>query len=258
MKKESNTKIEVLLNGWKKARNVKLFILIGITFSIVPILLILGFDLAGAVNSSISLKSEVIFALLFGFIFLNEKRISKTQFVFCIILFLGLIIAITQGFSNLPEFNIGVLIILLAVILFTIMHTFTKSGFNRNEITPIQVVFIRNLLSGGILISIYFIFFQVETLITLLKYQYLIYPFLMGCDWGFSLFFWYLTLSYIDIGKAGVINSLTPIVTSFFSFLFLGETFTIYHLTGIIIVIVSIYMIVRRRKGTEDITNLVG
>ena len=70
----------------------------------------------------------------------------------------------------------------------------------------------------------------------------------MGCDWGFSLFFWYKTLSYIDIGKAGVINSLTPIITAFFSFLLLGELFTIFHLIGIVIVIISIYMIVREKK----------
>ena len=251
MKNESNVRTEALLTGWKKKRNVRLFIVIGIAFAIVPILLILGFDLAGPVNSAISLKSEVIFALLFGYIFLKEKRISKIQFVFCIILFLGLTIAITQGFSDLPEFNIGVFIILLAVILFTVMHTFTKAGFDRNEITPIQVVFIRNLLSGGILLSIYFIFFPLETLNTLLKPEYLIYPFVMGCDWGFSLFFWYKTLSYIDIGKAGVINSLTPITTAFFSFLLLGITFTLYHLIGIVIVIISIYMIVREKKESK-------
>ncbi len=253
MKKEVSNRAISIMNGWKKKRNVKLFILIGITFSIVPLLLIIGFDLAGAINSSIALKAEVLFALLFGYIFLKEKKISKIQFLFCITLFLGLLIAITQGFADLPEFNIGVFIILFTVVIFTLVHTFTKSGFDRNEITPIQVIFIRNLLSGGILLSIYFIFLPLEVLITLLNPEYLIYPLALGVDWGLSLFFWYKTLLYIEIGKAGVINSITPIITAFFSFILLGEIFTIAHLVGVMIVIISIYMIVREKKDKKEI-----
>jgi len=251
-KKESDDRINSLLSGWKLLRNIRLFFGIGIVFSIVPVLLIVGYDLAGAVNSSLALKSEVIFALLSGNIFLNEKRISKIQLLFCVILFLGLIIAITQGFFNILELNLGVLILLLAVIIFTITHTFTKSGFDRNEISPIQVVFIRNVLSGIILLSTYFIFFPLEGLITVFSPEYLIYPFIMGCDWGLSLWFWYRTLSYISIGKAGVIMSLTPITSAFFSWIILGDEITYFHLIGITIVIVSIYMIVRERKDKKE------
>ena len=251
-KKESSERINSLLSGWKQWRNIRLFLVIGIVFSIVTLLLIVGYDLAGAVNSSLALKSEVIFALLSGYIFLNEKRISKTQAFFCIILFFGLIIAITQGFAELFEFNLGVLIILLAVIIFTITHTFTKSGFDRNEISPIQVVFIRNVLCGIILLSIYFIFFPLEGLITVFEQNYLIYPFAMACDWGFSLLFWYRTLSYISIGKAGVIMSLTPIISAIFSWIILGDDITYFHLIGITIVILSIYMIVREKNDEKE------
>ncbi|NVM18938.1 MAG: DMT family transporter [Candidatus Lokiarchaeota archaeon] len=251
-KKEANIRFIILLNGWKKKRNIKLLIGIGIVFAIVPVLLIIGYDLAGAVNSSLALKSEVIFALLFGYMFLNEKQITKMQILFCIILFLGLLIAITQGFFNLLEFNLGVLIILLAVAIFTITHTFTKSGFDRNEISPIQVVFIRNVLSGILLMSTYLIFFPIEGLILVFSPQYLIFPFIMGVDWGFSLYFWYRTLSYIEIGKAGVIMSLTPITSTFFSWIILGDDITHFHLIGITIVIISIYMIVREHKGKNQ------
>jgi drug/metabolite transporter (DMT)-like permease len=233
-------------------RNIKLLIGIGIVFSIVPVLLIVGYDLAGAVNSSLALKSEVIIALLSGYFFLNEKRISKIQIFFCIILILGLFIAITQGFLELFEIDLGVLIIVLAVIIFTITHAFTKSGFDRNEISPIQVVFLRNLLSGTIMLLTYFIFFPLEGLITVFSSGYLIYPFLMALDWSFSLLFWYRTLSYIPIGKAGVIMSLTPITSAVFSWAILGEMITYYHLIGIVIVTVSIYMIVREKNGKKE------
>ena len=75
----------------------------------------------------------------------------------------------------------------------------------------------------------------------------------MACDWSVSLLFWYRTLSYIPIGKSGVIMSLTPISSAFFSWIILGEEITYFHLIGISIMIVSIYMIVREKKGAKEI-----
>jgi drug/metabolite transporter (DMT)-like permease len=249
----SNEKIYSLLNGWKKKTNLKFLAIIGITFSIVPVLLYVGFDLAGAINSSLTLKSEVFFALLFGYIFLKEKRISKVQLLFCATLFFGVFIAITQGSFNLLEFNVGVLILLIDVALFTLVHTFTKSRFDRNELSPIQVVFIRNLLSGIILFSTYFIFFPLDRINIVFNPDHFIYYILMGLDYSVSLFLWYKTLSYIQIGKAGVINSVTPIITALFAWIILGDIFTIFHLIGMVIIIISIYMIVRNPEEKKEI-----
>ena len=249
----SDEKIYSLLNGWKKKNNLKFLVIIGITFSIVPVLLFLSFDLAGAINSSLTLKSEVFFALLFGYIFLKEKRISKVQLLFCATLFFGVYIAITQGSFNLLEFNVGVLILLIDVALFTLVHTFTKSRFDRNELSPIQVVFIRNLLSGIILFSTYFIFFPLDRINIVFNPDYFIYYLLMGLDYSVSLFLWYKTLSYIQIGKAGVINSVTPIITALFAWIILGDVFTIFHLIGMVIIIISIYMIVREKKLKKNL-----
>jgi len=249
----SDEKLYSLLNGWKKKNNLKFLAIIGITFSIVPVLLFLSFDLAGAINSSLTLKSEVFFALLFGYIFLKEKRISKVQLLFCATLFFGVYIAITQGSFNLLEFNVGVLILLIDVALFTLVHTFTKSRFDRNELSPIQVVFIRNLLSGIILFSTYFIFFPLDRINIVFNPDYFIYYLLMGLDYSVSLYLWYKTLSYIQIGKAGVINSVTPIITALFAWIILGDVFTIFHLVGMIIIIISIYMIVREKKLKKNL-----
>jgi drug/metabolite transporter (DMT)-like permease len=240
--------ISSLLNGWKKRNNIKLLILIGLIFSIVPILLYIGFATAGAILSSLALKSEVIFALLFGSLILKEEKISKIQALFCILLFLGLIIAITQGSFNLLEFNVGVLILIISVALFTFVHALTKSAFDRNELFPTQVVFIRNLLSGVILLCSYILIFRVDHIVIFFKLENFVFFLLMGIDYGFSLFLWYKTLTYIEIGKAGIINSLTPIVSSFFAFLILGEKFTTFHLIGTVIVIFSIYMIMTKKK----------
>jgi len=236
-----------LLNGWKEVNNIKLLLLVGLTFSIVPILNYIGFKIAGAINSSLIFKSEIIFALIFGFLILKEK-ISLLQILFCFLLFFGVIISVTQASFNLLELNIGVIILLISVVIFTLVHTLTKSSFDRNELFPTQVVFIRNIFSGILLFSTYFLFFPLENILIIIDPQNFIYFLLMGVDYGVSLFLWYKSLTYLEIGKASIILSLTPIVSAFFSFIILGDKFTIFHLIGTFIIIFSITIIVRYKR----------
>jgi drug/metabolite transporter (DMT)-like permease len=245
IKKEE--KLISLLNGWKKKRNLFLLFVIGLVFSAIPIMLYVGFEITGAINSSLALKSEIVVALLFGYLLLNE-RISKIQIFFCFTLFLGLFLAITEGFKHVIGFDLGVFIILISVILFTFIHALTKISFDRDELFPSQVVFIRNLVSGILIIIIYIIIFPFENLNVIFYKNNFLFFLLMGVDYGFSLYVWYKALSYIEIGKATIIISFTPIVSSFFSYFLLGENFTIFHLIGTSIIIISIIMIVKMKK----------
>jgi membrane protease YdiL (CAAX protease family) len=58
---ESNLIVKSLLYGWRK--NIMILIFIGLIFSIVPLLLFIGFELAGAINGALASKSEIIFLL---------------------------------------------------------------------------------------------------------------------------------------------------------------------------------------------------
>ncbi|NVM36492.1 MAG: DMT family transporter [Candidatus Lokiarchaeota archaeon] len=244
---ELHEKYFSLLNGWKKKVNIKVLIIIGLSFSVVPILLYIGYELAGAIISSLTMKSEIIFALIFGFLLLKEK-ITKMQIVFCFLLFFGLIIAITGGSFNLLEFNLGVFILLLSVVLFTFVHALTKISFERNELFSSQVVFLRNFISGILLTITYFLIFPLENIFIVFNPNNLVFFLVMGLDYSISLFLWYKALTYIQIGKASIIISLTPVVSAFFSFLFLGEIFTISHLIGTIIIMLSIWMIMKEKN----------
>ncbi len=254
LKRESNLddakKNGNLLNGWKQKKNILIFILIGITFSIVPVMLFIGFQLTGAINSSLALKSEIVVALFFGFILLKEK-ISILQVLFCGLLFFGLFLGISEGFQHLVKFDSGVLIIISSVVLFTFVHTITKAGFDRGEMFPSQVVFIRNLLSSCILIIFYAIIFPIDNFLIVITDNNFYFFLIMGIDYGLALYAWYKTLTFIEIGKASIVISFTPIISSFFSFILLGETFTIFHLIGMVIVIFSIFMIVRKKKDID-------
>ncbi|MFW9987370.1 MAG: DMT family transporter [Candidatus Odinarchaeota archaeon] len=234
------------LRNWRK--NLSLLIFIGIVFSINQVFFFVGYDLAGAINGSLTQKTTVFFGIILGYLILKEK-ITKIQIIFSFILFFGLAISITQFFSLLEisvSILIGVGILLLIAFLYMIGHTLTKPLFTRNDATPIQMVFLRNFISGMILISTYLIFFTPDFKL-FIEPANLLFFFIMGAVYGSGLICWYLTLSYLDVSTATTILAPTPISSALFASILLGEIFSIAHLVGTIIIIVSIIIIVNQK-----------
>jgi len=235
------------LRNWKK--NLWLLIFIGLLFGLNQVLFFVGYDMAGAINGSLTQKTSVFFGIILGYLILKE-RITKIQIIFSCVLFFGLTISITQFFSLLDISSailIGVGILLFITFLWMIGHTLTKPMFTRNEATPIQMVFIRNFLSGMILISTYLIFFTPD-LNLFIEPANLLFFLTMGAVYGCGLVCWYLTLSYLEVSKATTIFALTPISSAIFATIILGENFTIFHLFGTILIMVSIIIIVNQKR----------
>jgi len=232
-------------------KNLWFFLIIGLIFGINQVLFFYSYQMAGAVNGSLTQKTTVFFGLLFGYLILKE-RVNIVQILFSIILFFGLMISITQGFTLVGEFDtialIGILIMLGISCLWMFGHSITRPLFIREEATPIQMVFIRNFLSGIIIFLFYIIFFPIGNFSQLLIPINLWFSFLMGLVYGAGLFCWYKTLSYLDVSKATILLSPTPIVTAVFAVFILGDVFTLYNLLGTIIVIVSIAFIMKYKK----------
>jgi len=240
--------LSTILNGWKN--NKILLIYIGINFGIAQVLFFLGYQLAGAINGSLAQKTVVIFGLLFGYL-INQEKVSYTQIIFSMVLFFGLILAVTAGKFNLLEFNIGVLLIIITAILWMLAHAFTKPVFDRNEATPTQMVFIRNLLSGLFLFTTYFLFFPIDNINLILNSINLFFIIAMGIAYGLGLFCWYKVLAYLGTSKGTAMTSGTPIVTIIFATIILNEIFTIFHIIGTLLVIFSVLMIVKPRKDED-------
>ncbi|MFW9865625.1 MAG: DMT family transporter [Candidatus Thorarchaeota archaeon] len=236
-----------ILKGWRN--NIWLLFFIGLIFGVNQIFFFVGYHMAGAINGSLTQKTTVFFSMFLGYIILKEK-ITKLQIIFSIVLFFGLAIGITQFFS-LIEISLTILIgvgILLAIsFLWMVGHTLTKPIFDRKEATPIQMVFLRNFLSGLFLILTYFIFFPINFGIWF-EPGNVIFFIAMGATYGAGLVCWYKTLSYLDISKATIMFAPTPITSAIFAAIILGEKFTVFNLLGIIFVVISIVVIVNQKK----------
>ncbi len=242
-KPNDSQNLQSLLNGWKKHKIFMIYL--GINFGIAQVLFFLAYQYAGAINGSIAQTTAIIFALLLGYLINNEK-ISKIQVIFSFLVFFGLFLAITQGSFNLLNLNVGVLLMLITVTLWMFAHSLTKPIFEKSEATPIEIGFIRNIISGFILFVSYFILFP-DNFYLLLKPINIFFFILMGLLYGFDILCWYKSISYIDVSKASTVVSPLPILTALFATLILGEIFTIYHLIGTIIIVFSIVIIVREK-----------
>ncbi len=240
--------LDSILYGYKK--NKLLLLYVGFTFGVGQILFFIGYRLSGAINGALAQKSTIFFSLMFGFLILHEK-ISFRQILFSILLFFGLILAVTEGSFNLLELNIGVLVLLILSSIWMLAHTMTKPIFTKNEAIPSQMVVIRNAIGAIIIFSVYFIFFPIDVIQMLSNPLYIFWGFAMGATYGTGLYFWYKCMQYIDINKASILVSPTPIATALYASLLLGEIFTIFHLIGTIIIIFSIIMIVKPTKNNK-------
>jgi drug/metabolite transporter (DMT)-like permease len=242
---EKIQELNSLLNGFKNHK--WLFVYLGINFACAYVLFFWGYELAGAINGSLAQKMDLIFALLFGFL-INKEKITKTQVIFSFVLFFGLTIAITQGSFNIIEFNLGVIILIITAILWMVAHAITRPILERKEISPFQLVFMRNLISGIILFVLYLAIFGNRVFILLLDPINLYNFILMGVIYGIDLCGYYLALSYIKVSKVSILMAPSLIITTFFATIFLSEVFTIYHFIGSVLVLTSIVIIIRLKE----------
>lgn len=246
----NTSSIKTQLRGWRDKKNILILFYIGISFAIAQIFFFLAYQIGGTINTALAQQTTIIFALLFGFL-INHEKIKVGQILFSFLLFLGLMMAITQGTFKILEINQGVFFILITTILWTSGHAITKPLLDKGLTTPIQLVFLRNIIGGLFLLLTYFIFFPLSNIFLIFKPINLFYSIVMGFLYGFDLLFWYLCLKNLPTSKASVIISPMPILTALLAMIFLGESFTIFHLFGALIIIFCIYMIVKQKKKKD-------
>ncbi|MFO8019808.1 MAG: DMT family transporter [Promethearchaeia archaeon] len=242
---------ERLLNGWKLKKNIVLVLYVGLTFAIAQILFFFGYKKAGAINGSLSQKTTVVFGLLFGFL-INKEDVNYVQVIFSFVLLFGLTIAITEGSLNLLDLNLGVLTLVFVAMMWMLAHSLTKPIFDNNEGTQTFVVASRSTVGAIFLLSTYFLFYPLENITLFFEPINISYFLLMGADYGFGLFCWYKVLAYLGTSKGSVMVSGTPLITSLFSSIFLGEQFTFFHLIGLLLVICSIIVIVMQEEKEKE------
>jgi drug/metabolite transporter (DMT)-like permease len=205
--------------------------------------LFVGLQLTSSNNAAIILRSELVFALLFGFVFLGET-ISPRQAAWMALMVAGVLLVLVTNQTFVV--GLGDLLILVTPAAWATGHTFAKPTLQR--VSPWLVTGLRNLIGGSLLLSAFALSFAVlGTSAVLISESYVIATVVVAevVVIVLSHGLWYESIRRINLGKATGLIAPAPLVTFAFSVVLFGVTPTWWQLIGALIVIVATVLLSR-------------
>jgi drug/metabolite transporter (DMT)-like permease len=205
--------------------------------------LFVGLQLTSSNNAAIILRSEVVFALLFGYVFLRET-ISPRQAVWMGLMVAGvlLVLATTQAFVV----GVGDLLILVTPAAWATGHTFAKPTLQR--VSPWLVVALRNLVGGSFLLLGFALGFVMFRTPPVLVPEMSVIVLVIAAEVAVILLshgLWYESIRRINLGKATGLIAPAPLVTFGFSVLLFSLTPTWWQFIGALLVIAATILLSR-------------
>ncbi|WP_175059749.1 DMT family transporter [Thermococcus sp. 2319x1] len=224
--------IVLLTSGWKEVKENPQYIprafLVGVFgTALAYIAYSYGARLSTAINASLITRAEVLFSFVLAYVFLREK-ITKHQVFWSFSILAGLFLVITQGKAIIPKK--GDLLLLLVPLFWQSGHVIAK----KLPYNPSLIAAFRNTF-GGILLFLL-------ALSSGLEFSRLAVA--EGIILSFGQVIWYLAIKRINLSKATAIITPAPAVAIGAAIL-LGEEFTVYHLTGFLLITAGTFMVSR-------------
>lgn len=214
------------------------------------IFIILGLRFTSAVESGIIMSTTPAILALFSYFFIKEKITLRT-IVGIGISVLGIILLCTNDIyisgSKLINMlgNMFVLIAVIGEVLFTIFRKLQSFDTKPLTTTAFVILFAFILfLPIGIYNSFYFNWHTIKlsNLISMFYYG------VICSAIGYS--FWFRGIAKVPVSSAAAFSGVMPISSVTLSTILLGESFTIQHLSGMVLVLIGIYTISRLPKLT--------
>ncbi len=204
--------------------------------------LFVGLQFTTSNNAAIILRSEVAFALLFGYFFLRET-ISLRQAVVILLTICGVLLVLVS--SQVIVLGLGDLLLLVTPAGWAAGHTFAKPTLAR--VSPWVVVAFRNLVGGGLLLLV--------TFLLVLPYSPLVLTSNLSSIIGILIIetvvislahnLWYLGIRRINLGKATTLIAPAPLVTFLLSIFVLQILPSLWQIAGAILVIFATLLLSR-------------
>ena len=204
--------------------------------------LFLGLQLTSSNNAGVILRSELAFALLFGYLFLNE-RISLRQTAWLSLMIIGVFFVVVT--TQLSALSGGDLLILVTPIAWASAHTLAKPVLQRVPVWT--VVAYRNLVGGALLallVSAFIgvgmpIYFFPNTLVVVVVIILEATVILLAHG------LWYAGIRRINLGKATALIAPAPLVTFFLSLAIFQSLPTFWQIIGALLVIIATILLSR-------------
>lgn len=244
----------------EKAQNLrknawKLFVTIGIFFSIATVFYTTGLSIAGSINGSIATKTAPIFALFIGALLLHEK-ITKKQLGLTLFMLFGLYYQSTKGTMLLEEMNIGFLMLCITTFLWNFSHALSKPFLQSRAISTIEIIFYRSLLVFISVLGYSIAQTGFDSVISVILNPYFIFfGFLMGGTYFLMHFCWYKSITTINLSLASALVIPSPVITTIVAIAMQQEILHGYQIIGMIIMVAGLYALLLEKMKVQPIEN---
>jgi len=200
-----------------------------------------GTRLTSGINSALLLQIEPIYSLLLGYFMLKEK-ISGRQITLTLVIIAGITLVIYNGTFVL---NRGDFLILATPLFWQLCHAFAKKALVRQSF---YVVAASRTLFGGFFLLVANILAGRNDLSILDLNLFLLILFQGVVVYAVGFLTWYSAIRWVNLSKGTTIAAPYPILSVIFAWLFLGEVPTMYHLTGLVLILSGALLLSRIRS----------
>ncbi|ASA77547.1 DMT family transporter [Thermococcus sp. 5-4] len=177
-----------------------------------------GARMSTAINAALITRSEVLFSFFLSWLFLGE-RITRRLVGYSTAILVGLIVVILQGRSM--ELHLGDFLLLLVPLFWQLGHVIAK----RLPYSPPTIAALRNTFGFLLLFPL--------AIATGLEFSRFVIA--EGLVIAVGQLVWYRSIKLINLSKATAIITPAPAVAIGLGIL-LGESFTIYHAVGFLLI----------------------
>jgi drug/metabolite transporter (DMT)-like permease len=217
------------------------------------VLFYIGLSMITGIQGSIIAGTTSFFQMVLAFFIFKEKLFSRRKIIGLSIGFLGVIFANLSKGAYVPNFGLGDVLLLSAMMCSAYGNILAKQGSNRMDVgylTTYQMIFgsIGLLFIGLIKAGVQSIHFDGLTFLVLLYLSFL-------SATGFLL--WNNVMKYNEVGKVSIFLFLVPVFGVFLSSIILNEKLQIFSFIGLGLVATGILLVNLKKKRSKIKTEIV-
>ncbi|WP_413206688.1 DMT family transporter [Rhodospirillum sp. A1_3_36] len=236
----------------ERTRTILVTLITGVLFGLSTYLYVLGVEKAGAVSGAIAIQAYPLFAILWESLFLKRRK-TPLELLFTVGLIAALIFLGTDGTFRIEGLSPWFLVALAVPFLWSIAHVIIREELGNTPITPVQVTFIRVLLSTLFLGILAAILAPGNLLHSLGDLSGQTFALALGFVYTVELIVWFHAMRFIAVSMASSITTPWPALTIVLSAFFLDESVTPQQVGAFLVVAACIYGLIAagRRASLE-------
>jgi drug/metabolite transporter (DMT)-like permease len=232
------------IKGKKQIATIVIIAILGA--AVAPLLLFFGLEQTEPTDAAILVNGEIIFTILFAWIFFGEKASDLRSIASIILVITGLVLATTELriSGTLFQFKAGNIMILAATVCWALDNNISRRFLVTSNIDPAPLAMIKSFLGGSILFGASVLLGRASLEFPIILWPQIIFMSVFG--FGYALLFFLKGLKKIGTVRTMIVFSLTPIFGIVIAIIATGASISYIQVFATALIIFGIIMINRK------------